>query len=62
MNKKQTQEDFSDVLSDLESNDQTAIAVLQSFEAAICDWMKYHEDQAAKYRELHRRFLLADVE
>ena len=62
MNKEKTQEYFQDILSDLDANDQTAIAVMQAFEGAIIEWQKWHEDQSAKYRDLHRRFLTGDVE
>ena len=62
MDKVKTQEYFQDILSDLDANDQTAIAVMQAFEGAIIDWMQWHEDKAKKYRDLHRRFLLGDVE
>ena len=62
MNKAKTQEYFQDILSDLDANDQTAIAVMQAFEGAIIEWQKWHEDQSAKYRDLHRRFLTGDVE
>ena len=62
MDKAKTQEYFTDILSDLDANDQNAIAVLQAFEGAIIEWQKWHEDQAAKYRDLHRRFLVGDVE
>ena len=62
MNKAKTQEYFQDILADVEADNQTAIVVLQAFEGAICDWMKWHEDQAAKYKDLHRRFLLGDVD
>ena len=62
MNKAKTQEHFRDILGDLDNDGQTAIAVMQAFEGAIIDWMQYHEDQVANYRELHRRFLMADVD
>ena len=62
MDKAKTQEYFTDILSDLDANDQTAIAVMQAFEGAIIEWQKWHEDQSAKYRDLHRRFLTGDVE
>ena len=62
MDKLKTQEHFQDILSDLDNDSQTAIAVMQAFEGAICDWMQWHEDQAKKYRDLHRRFLVGDVQ
>ena len=62
MDKLKTQEHFQDILSDLDNDSKTAIAVLQAFEGAIIEWQKWHEDQAAKYRDLHRRFLVGDVE
>ena len=62
MDKEKTQGYFQDILSDLDANNQTAIAVMQAFEGAIIDWMQWHEDQAKKYRDLHRRFLTGDVD
>ena len=63
MDKAKTQGYFTDILSDLPDNDsQTAITVLQAFEGAIIEWQEWHEDQAAKYRDLHRRFLTGDVD
>ena len=62
MDKAKTQEYFTDILSDLDNDSQTAIAVLQAFEGAIIDWQQWHEDQVQNYRDLHRRFLMADVE
>ena len=59
--KSKVQEYFRDILSDLDGSNETAIAVMQAFENAICDWQAYHEDRVKEYRELHRRFLLADV-
>ena len=62
MDKVATQAHFRDILSDFDPDGQTAIAVMQAFEGAIVDWMQYHEDQIQSYRELHRRFLMADVQ
>ena len=62
MDKAKTQEYFRDILGDLDNDGQTAIVVMQAFEGAIVDWMKYHEDQVAKYRDLHRKFLMAEVD
>ena len=62
MDKAKTQEHFRDILGDLDSDGQTAIVVMQAFEGAIIDWMQWHEDQVQNYRDLHRRFLMADVE
>ena len=60
--KYKTQEHFRDILGDLDNDSQTAIVIMQAFEGAIIDWMKYHEDHVKKYRDLHRRFLTADVQ
>ena len=55
---------FADIIGDvgdeLPDADERAIEILDGFEQAIISWMKYHEDAAARYRELHRRFLLQD--
>ena len=54
---------FSDILAELsDEGDKEAqmIEILETFEESIIDWMKYHEDQAKKYGELHRRFLTRD--
>ena len=54
---------FSDTLAELgDEGDKEAqmIEILEAFEESIIDWMKYHEDQAKKYGELHRRFLTRD--
>ena len=63
MDKAKIQGYFRDILGDLDSNDSTtAVAVMQAFEAAICDWMEYHQDQMRSYRDLHRQFLGAEIE
>ena len=62
MDKAKTQEHFRDILGDLDNDGQTAIVVMQAFEEAIIDWMDYHENQVQNYRDLHRRFLMADVQ
>lgn len=54
---------FADILADVASGDakrdfDTSVAIMEGFELAIIDWMKYHEDAAKSYRELHGRFLL----
>ncbi len=54
---------FQDIVVDAATGDadtdrQTAVNLLQAFEKAICDWMKYHEDAVKQYKELHGRFLL----
>ena len=55
--------DFGDILADVATGEpkrdlQTAIAIMEGFELALIDWMKYHEDAAKSYRDLHGRFLL----
>ena len=62
IDKDKTQEHFRDILGDIDNDSATAIAVMQAFEGAIIEWQKWHEDQAAKYRNLHRRFLVGDVD
>ena len=59
--------DFKEIFSDSlaaigDEGDKEAqmIEILETFEESIIDWMKYHEDQAKKYGELHRRFLTRD--
>ena len=54
---------FQDIVVDVATGDadtdrQTAVNMLQGFENAIIEMMKYHEDAAKQYRELHGRFLL----
>ena len=54
---------FGDIIADAATGEtdkdrQTAVNLLQGFEKAICDWMKYHEDAVTRYKELHGRFLL----
>ena len=54
---------FGDILADVATGEpkrdlDTAVAIMQGFELAIIDWMKYHEDAAKSYRDLHGRFLL----
>jgi hypothetical protein len=54
---------FGDILADVGTGEpkrdlDTAVAIMQGFELAIIDWMKYHEDAAKSYRNLHGRFLL----
>ena len=52
---------FLDVLDDIDGDEKTAIIIMQAFEEAIIACMDYHENQVQNYRDLHRRFLLADV-
>ena len=54
---------FGDILADVGSgipqrDFDTAVAIMEGFELALIDWMKYHEDAAKSYRDLHGRFLL----
>lgn len=54
---------FSDILADVGTgepkNDRVAaINIMAGFEQAMIDWMKYHEQAAKSYRDLHGRFLL----
>ncbi len=51
---------FFEVIGELE-NEQDAIHCMQGFEAAMIAALMFHEDEAKKYKVLHRRFLLADV-
>jgi len=53
---------FGDILADVGTGEpkrdlDTAVAIMQGFELAIIDWMKYHENAAKSYRDLHGRFL-----
>ena len=54
---------FQDIVADAATGDavadrQTAVNMLQGFENAIIEMMKYHEDAVRQYKELHGRFLL----
>jgi hypothetical protein len=54
---------FGDILADVgtgspEQDRTAAINIMEGFELALIEWMKYHEDAAKSYRELHGRFLL----
>ena len=54
---------FADILADVATGEpkrdiDTAVAIMEGFELALIDWMKYHEGAAKSYRELHGRFLL----
>ncbi len=56
---------FADILADVatgipEEDNKTIVNVMAGFEQAIIRWMKYHEDSIARYRELHRLFLLGE--
>ena len=58
---------FSDILADCGSGDKprdekSIRNVMAGFERAICSWLDYHEESSARYRELHRRFLLCDLD
>ena len=58
---------FADIVIDAATGDadqdrKTAINMLQGFEQAIIEMMKYHEDSIQRYRELHGRFLLCKTE
>lgn len=58
---------FADIVIDAATGNadqdrQTAIYMLQGFEQAIIEMMKYHEDSIQRYRELHGRFLLCKTE
>ena len=52
---------FLDIICELE-NEQDALYCMQGFEAAMISALMYHEEEAKKYKELHRRFLLADID
>ena len=57
---------FADIIADVATGDAakdaaTTLSLLQGFEQAIFEWMRYHEDAIQNYRELHRRFLLGDT-
>ena len=57
---------FADILADCatgrsDEDRKTIRNVMAGFERAICKWMDYHEDSVAKYRELHRRFIVGDL-
>ena len=54
---------FADILADVGTGEpqrdtDTAVALMEGFELAIIDWMKYHEQAIKSYRDLHGRFLL----
>ena len=54
---------FKDIITDVATGDantdrETAVNLLQGFENAIIEMMKYHEDAVTRYKELHGRFLL----
>jgi len=54
---------FADILADVATGEpkrdsDTAVAIMEGFELAIFDWMKYHEEAIKSYRDLHGRFLL----
>lgn len=54
---------FKNIIADAATGDvntdrKTAVNLLQGFENAIIEMMKYHEDVLKQYRELHGRFLL----
>ena len=52
---------FLEIIGELE-NEQEAVYCMQGFEAAMIAALMFHEEEAKKYKELHRRFLLADVQ
>ena len=54
---------FADIVVDAATGDadtdrQTAVNMLQGFENAIIEMMKYHENAVKRYKDLHGRFLL----
>ena len=54
---------FADILADVgtgepQRDSDTAVSIMEGFELAIIDWMKYHEEAIKSYRDLHGRFLL----
>ena len=54
---------FADILADVATGEPqrdsvTAVAIMEGFELALIDWMKYHEQAIKSYRDLHGRFLL----
>ena len=52
---------FSDIIADLETEGNIR-NVMAGFEKAIGSWLEYHEQCSSRYRELHRRFLLGDLD
>ena len=60
-------EQFSDILADCATGREredliTVRNTMAGFERAIINWMNYHDDALKRYRELHRRFILGDLE
>ena len=49
---------FADILADVASGESnrdhnTSIAIMEGFELALIDWMKYHEDAAKSLSLIH---------
>tara|TARA_Y100000356_G_C11032734_1_gene169335 strand:- start:174 stop:404 length:231 start_codon:yes stop_codon:yes gene_type:complete len=50
---------FSDVLADVGDgyDPQVGLRVMEGFQKAIGSWLKYHQDSARNYEQLHSIFL-----
>lgn len=48
---------FSDIISDANGDPQTAQLLLEAFEAAINDWLIWHQECGYNYDQLHTMFL-----
>ena len=53
---------FADILGDLATgrdveDEETMCNILEGFELAIFEWLKYYEDSARRFKTLHARYL-----
>jgi hypothetical protein len=60
-------EQFADILADCatgrkEEDLKTIRNILTGFERAIINWLNYHDDALARYRQLHGEFLTGSLD
>ena len=56
---------FADIIAEVGddcTNDETIYNIYAGFEAAIIDWMAYHDDSIKRFRKLHAAFMRGEAE
>ena len=56
---------FMDIIAEIgdeSTSDETIYNIYAGFEAAIIDWMSYHDDATKRLRRLHAAFMREEAE
>lgn len=50
---------FSDIIADVgdESDPQAGLRIMEGFQKAVESWLKYHQESAANYEQLHSIYM-----